>query len=298
MFASSFKNSSKSTSIEKLMNSKYKVLKFKSNQFEKVDDLISIEEPLEISIKFKDQDKWVNQILSITMRTPGHDEDLVRGFLFNEQIVQNIGHIESIKSFGDKVGQYKIQNKILATLNNSQNVNITKIKRDFLTNSSCGVCGKSSLDALEIIKKDKTSLTEPKLTKEVILQSPEVLRNSQSEFSKTGGIHASGLFASNGKLIAISEDVGRHNALDKLVGNILNNKLLNSKEQFITCSGRLNFELVQKVLMTNIGIMIGVGAPTSLAIDLASKFNMTLIGFVKKDSFNVYTNNQKVIIKP
>ena len=279
------------------MNSKYKVLKFKSNKFEEIDDLISIEEPLEISIKFKDQDKWVNQILSITMRTPGHDEDLVRGFLFNEQIVQNIGHIESIKSFGDKVGQYKIQNKILATLNNSQNVNITKIKRDFLTNSSCGVCGKSSLDALEIIKKDKTSLTEPKLTKEVILQSPEVLRNSQSEFSKTGGIHASGLFASNGKLIAISEDVGRHNALDKLVGNILNKKLLNSKKQFITCSGRLNFELVQKVLMTNIGIMIGVGAPTSLAIDLASKFNMTLIGFVKKDSFNVYTNNQKVIIK-
>ena len=279
------------------MNSKYKVLKFKSNKFEEVDDLISIEEPLEISIKFKDQDKWVNQILSITMRTPGHDEDLVRGFLFNEQIVQNISHIESIKSFGDKVGQYKIQNKILATLNNSQNVNITKIKREFLTNSSCGVCGKSSLDALEIIKKDKTSLTEPKLTKEVILQSPEILRNSQSEFSKTGGIHASGLFASNGKLIAISEDVGRHNALDKLVGNILNNKLLNSKEQFITCSGRLNFELVQKVLMTNIGIMIGVGAPTSLAIDLASKFNMTLIGFVKKDSFNVYTNNQKVIIK-
>ena len=279
------------------MNSKYKVLKFKPNKFEEIDDLISIEEPLEISIKFKDQDKWVNQILSITMRTPGHDEDLVRGFLFNEQIVQNISHIESIKSFGDKVGQYKIQNKILATLNNSQNVNITKIKREFLTNSSCGVCGKSSLDALEIIKKDKTSLTEPKLTKEVILQSPEILRNSQSEFSKTGGIHASGLFASNGKLIAISEDVGRHNALDKLVGNILNNKLLNSKEQFITCSGRLNFELVQKVLMTNIGIMIGVGAPTSLAIDLASKFNMTLIGFVKKDSFNVYTNNQKVIIK-
>jgi FdhD protein len=279
------------------MNSKYKVLKFKSNKFEEIDDLISIEEPLEISIKFKDQDKWVNQILSITMRTPGHDEDLVRGFLFNEQIVQNISHIESIKSFGDKVGQYKIQNKILATLNNSQNVNITKIKREFLTNSSCGVCGKTSLDALEIIKKDKTLLTEPKLTKEVILQSPEILKNSQSEFSKTGGIHASGLFASNGKLIAISEDVGRHNALDKLVGNILNNKLLNSKEQFITCSGRLNFELVQKVLMTNIGIMIGVGAPTSLAIDLASKFNMTLIGFVKKDSFNVYTNNQKVIIK-
>lgn len=279
------------------MNSKYKVLKFKSNKFEEIDDLISIEEPLEISIKFKEQDKWVSHILSITMRTPGHDEDLVRGFLFNEQIVQNITHIESIKSFGDKVGQYNIQNKILATLNNSQNINITKIKRDFLTNSSCGVCGKSSLDALEIIKKDKISLTEPKLTKEVILKSPEILRNNQSEFSKTGGIHASGLFLSNGELIAINEDVGRHNALDKLVGNILNKKLLDPKRQFIACSGRLNFELVQKVLMTNIGIMIGVGAPTSLAIDLANKFGLTLIGFVKNNSFNVYTNNQKVIIK-
>ena len=259
--------------------------------------MVSIEEPLEISIKYKEQDKWTSHILSITMRTPGHDEDLVRGFLFNEQIVEDIRHIDSIESFGDQVGQYNIQNKILATLNNSQNVNIAKIKRDFLTNSSCGVCGKSSLDALEIIKKDKTSLTEPKLSKEVIVQSPDILRNNQSEFSKTGGIHASGLFSSKGELIAIREDVGRHNALDKLIGTILKKNNLNPSNQYITCSGRLNFELVQKVLMTNIGIMIGVGAPTSLAIDLADKFNMTLIGFVKKDSFNVYTNKQKVIIK-
>ena len=279
------------------MNSKYKVVKFKSNTFEYVDDLVSIEEPLEISIKYKEQDKWTSHILSITMRTPGHDEDLVRGFLFNEQIVEDIRHIDSIESFGDQVGQYNIQNKILATLNNSQNVNIAKIKRDFLTNSSCGVCGKSSLDALEIIKKDKTSLTEPKLSKEVIVQSPDILRNNQSEFSKTGGIHASGLFSSKGELIAIREDVGRHNALDKLIGTILKTNNLNPSNQYITCSGRLNFELVQKVLMTNIGIMIGVCAPTSLAIDLADKFNMTLIGFVKKDSFNVYTNKQKVIIK-
>ena len=118
------------------MNSKYKVLKFKSNNFKNVDDLVSIEEPLEISIKYKNNDNWITQILSITMRTPGHDEDLVRGFLFNEQIVQDVKHIQSIKSFGAKVGQYKIHNKILATLNNSKNINITKIKRDFLTNSS------------------------------------------------------------------------------------------------------------------------------------------------------------------
>jgi len=278
------------------MNSKYKVAKFKSNQIENVDDLISIEEPLEISIKYKDSDKWISQILSITMRTPGDDEDLVRGFLYNEQIIEDINHIDAIESFGDKVGQYNIQNKILATLNNSQNVNIAKIKRDFLTNSSCGVCGKSSLDALEIIKKEKPSLSEPKINKNIIIQSPDILRNNQSEFSKTGGIHASGLFDRNGKLISIREDVGRHNALDKLIGNILKSNQLDPTTQFITCSGRLNFELVQKVLMTNIGIMIGVGAPTSLAIDLANKFDMTLIGFVKGDSFNIYTNNQKVTI--
>ena len=278
------------------MNSKYKVLKFISNKFENFEDLVSIEEPLEISLKFKENNEWVTQNLSITMRTPGNDEDLVRGFLFNEQIVQNIKDIESIESYGELVGQYNIKNKILATLNNSENVNISKIKRDFLTNSSCGVCGKSSLDALEIIKKDKTDSNEPKISKEVIVSSPNTLRSNQSEFSKTGGIHASGLFDVDGELINLREDVGRHNALDKLIGSSMINDQIEPKNQFITCSGRLNFELVQKVLMTNIGIMVGVGAPTSLAIDLANKFDMTLIGFVKKESFNIYTNNRKVII--
>ena len=278
------------------MNSKYKIVKFRENKFENVDDFISIEEPLEISIRYKEHDKWIKNSLSITMRTPGHDEDLVRGFLFNEQIIQSLNDIETIESFGEKVGQYNIQNKILVTLNNSENVNISKIKRDFLTNSSCGVCGKSSLDALEILKKEKTSKSSPKLSKEVLINSPSMLRENQSEFAKTGGIHASGLFSSNGNLISLREDVGRHNALDKLIGNSLISKNLQPNDQFITCSGRLNFELVQKVLMTNIGLMIGVGAPTSLAIDLANKFDMTLVGFVKEDSFNVYTNKQKVIV--
>ena len=279
------------------MNSKYKVLKYSSNNFEDVEDLVSIEEPLEISLKYKEKNKWIEQTLSITMRTPGNDDDLVRGFLFNEQIVKGINDIDSIESYGDKVGQYKIQNKILATLNNSENVNISKIKRDFLTNSSCGVCGKSSLDALEIIKTTKTNASDPKISKDVVIQSPNILREGQSEFSKTGGIHASGLFNSDGKLIALREDVGRHNALDKLIGCALEKKQFDPKNQFITCSGRLNFELVQKVLMTDIGIMIGVGAPTSLAIDLANKFDITLIGFVKRDSFNIYTNNKKVKVE-
>ena len=278
------------------MNSKYKITKFIKGKLENTEDLISIEEPLEISLKFKDEEKWITKSLSITMRTPGHDKDLVRGFLFNEQIITNIKDIENIESFGDKVGQYNIQNKILVTLNNSKNINISKIKRDFLTNSSCGVCGKSSLDALEIIKKDKTPKSNPKLSKKIIINSPSILKKNQSEFSKTGGIHASGLFSSDGSLISLREDVGRHNALDKMVGDSLINNYLKPNDQFITCSGRLNFELVQKVLMTNIGLMIGVGAPTSLAIDLANRFDMTLVGFVKEESFNIYTNNQKVIV--
>ena len=278
------------------MNSKYNVLKFISKKFEKVEDLVSIEEPLEISLKFKKDKEWITQNLSITMRTPGNDEDLVKGFLFNEQIVQSIDDIKSVESYGEKVGKYNIKNKILATLNNSKHVNISKIKRDFLTNSSCGVCGKSSLDALEIIKTDKTDSNEPKITKDVIISSSNTLKTNQSEFSKTGGIHASGLINTRGELINLREDVGRHNALDKLIGSALINDQIEPKNQFVACSGRLNFELVQKVLMTNIGIMIGVGAPTSLAIDLANKFDMTLIGFVKKDSFNVYTNNKKVIV--
>ncbi|MDB3931550.1 formate dehydrogenase accessory sulfurtransferase FdhD [Candidatus Pelagibacter sp.] len=277
------------------MHSKYKVNKFKSDTHEEKDDLISIEEPLEISLKFEKDNQTITQLLSITMRTPGQDEDLVRGFLYNEQIIKDIKHISSIEKFGDKVGQYNIQNKILVTLNDSSNVDITKIKRDFLTNSSCGVCGKSSLDALEVIKQDKTPKLEPKLNSKIIISAPDILRNNQTEFAQTGGIHASGLFNKDGTLINVKEDVGRHNALDKLIGNALINGQIDPSNQFITCSGRLNFELIQKVLMTNIGIVIGVGAPTSLAIDLANKFDMTLIGFVKKDSYNVYTNSQKVI---
>ena len=278
------------------MNSKYKVLQYKSQKINEINDFISIEEPLEITIRFKENEKWTKQTISITMRTPGNDEDLVRGFLFNERIIEENDFIEKIESTGEIVGDYKLKNKIVATIGNSKNIDIEKIKRNFITNSSCGVCGKTSLDTLEIIKKDNIIKSVPKISNKIIMQSPDKLRKNQSEFFKTGGIHASGLFSENGKVIAIKEDVGRHNALDKLIGYSLKKKLLNPSNQFITCSGRLNFELVQKVLMTDIGIMIGVGAPTSLAIDLANKFDITLIGFVKRDSFNIYTNNKKVIV--
>jgi FdhD protein len=252
---------------------------------------------LEIILKYNDKKTWVEKTISITMRTPGHDEDLVRGFLFNERVVEQINHIDNIELVGDTVGQYKLKNKAVATINNSENIDIDKIKRNFLTNSSCGVCGKTSLDSLEIIKKDKILKSIPKINHEIIMKSPLMLRQNQSEFVKTGGIHASGLFDKKGNVIALREDVGRHNALDKLIGLVLKENLLDNNSQFLTCSGRLNFDLVQKALMANIGVLVGVGAPTSLAVDLAKKFNMTLVGFVKDKSFNIYSNNERIIIK-
>jgi len=276
------------------MNSDYKVFKFRNNTLNELNDQISVEEPLEIIIKFKDKDKWIENTISITMRTPGDDEDLVRGFLFNERVIEKVEYIEKIESSGKPTDQYGIKNKITVTINNSENIDIDKIKRNFLTNSSCGVCGKTSLDSLEIIKKDKVLKSIPKITKEIIMSSPDKLRQNQSEFSKTGGIHASGLFTAKGDIVAIKEDVGRHNALDKLIGHALDQKLLNTNTQFLTCSGRLNFDLVQKALMANIGVLIGVGAPTSLAIDLANRFDMTLVGFVKGDSFNIYSSSERI----
>jgi len=278
------------------MNSNYKVIKFRSNNAKEVEDQISIEEPLEIIIRFKNKNSWVDNTISITMRTPGDDEDLVKGFLFNEKVIEKIEYIEKIESTGKPTDQYGLKNKITITINNSENIDIDKIKRNFLTNSSCGVCGKTSLDSLEIIKKDKILKSIPKISKEIIMKSPDKLRQNQSEFSKTGGIHASGLFTDQGEIVAIKEDVGRHNALDKLIGHTLNKKLLNPSTQFLTCSGRLNFDLVQKALMANIGVLIGVGAPTSLAIDLANRFDMTLVGFVKEDSFNIYSNSERILI--
>ena len=279
------------------MDIKYNVSKYKDSKIQEVKDSVSIEEPLEMRLKFKKNGKWETQNISITMRTPGNDEDLIRGFLFNERIIENINQIESTEQKGGDVGDYNLKNTIEATINNIENLDIERLKRNFLTNSSCGVCGKTSLDSIEILKKEKLDLSFPLIKQDIIMKSPNLLKNKQSEFAKTGGIHASALIDENGKVIATREDVGRHNALDKLIGHTIQNKIMNPKKQFIACSGRLNFELVQKALMANIGLMVGVGAPTSLAIDLAKRYNMTLLGFVKEDSFNIYSNINRVIIK-
>ena len=278
------------------MDIKYNISKLKNSKLEEIKDAVSVEEPLEMRLKFKKNNKWHTENISITMRTPGNDEDLIKGFLFNERIVENIKDIEIVEHIGEVSGDYNLQNIIVATINKTDNLEIGKLKRNFVTNSSCGVCGKTSLDAIQIIKTDKLDPTIPRIEEKTILKSPKLLINEQSEFAKTGGIHASALIDKNGKVITIREDVGRHNALDKLIGYSISKNLINPSNQFIACSGRLNFELVQKGLMANIGVMAGVGAPTSLAIDLAKRFDMTLLGFVKENSFNIYSNKNRIIL--
>ena len=278
------------------MDIKYNVSKYKDSKIQEIKDSISVEEPLEMRLRFKKNDKWETQNISITMRTPNNDQDLIRGFLFNEGIIENLDEIDSIEQKGDDVGDYNLKNVIEATINNTKNLDIGKLKRNFLTNSSCGICGKTSLDSIEVLKKEKLNLSFPLIKEEIIMKAPKLLINKQSEFAKTGGIHASALISDNGDVISTREDVGRHNALDKLIGHTLNDKIIDPKKQFIACSGRLNFELVQKGLMANIGLMAGVGAPTSLAIDLAKRYNMTLLGFVKENSFNIYSNINRVIL--
>ena len=278
------------------MDIKYNISKLKNSKLEEIKDAVSVEEPLEMRLKFKKNNKWHTENISITMRTPGNDEDLIKGFLFNERIIENIKDIETVEHAGEVSGDYNLQNIIIATINKTDNLEIGKLKRNFVTNSSCGVCGKTSLDAIQIIKADKLDPSIPRIKEKTILKSPNLLINEQSEFAKTGGIHASALIDENGKVITIREDVGRHNALDKLIGYSISKNLINPSNQFIACSGRLNFELVQKGLMANIGVMAGVGAPTSLAIDLAKRFDMTLLGFVKENSFNIYSNKNRIIL--
>ena len=277
------------------MNSKYKTIKYKQNKSSNSEDLISIEEPLEMVVRYKKKNKWIDNSISITMRTPTNDENLIIGLLFCEGIVHKISEIEKIEFLGEKVGKFDLQNKIRVTLNNSENLNNKHLRRNFLTNSSCGVCGKTSMDSLEIICKTKINKDIPKIKSSLITKIPNLLTQSQSEFSKTGGIHSSALFNKKGKSLVIEEDVGRHNALDKVIGHSLKNSIFDTKNQFIACSGRISFELVQKTFMANIGLLMGVGAPTSLAIDLAKRFDITLIGFVKSDSFNIYCGKNRIL---
>lgn len=256
-------------------------------------DLLAAEEPLEIRLQENGNRSPVPSSVSITMRTPGQDFELAAGFLFAEGIIESREDIVDISHCADPE-EPQVYNIVTATLRSGLTFDARRLERHFYTNSSCGVCGKAALEALEV-RGCSTLPLGLEVSQEIVRRIPETLRSAQSVFEQTGGLHASGLFDRYGKLLALREDVGRHNALDKVLGDQLLKGHLPLDSCLLAVSGRGSFELVQKALMARIPVMIAVGAPSSLAVELARSFRMTLLGFVKTSGFNIYAGAERVV---
>ncbi len=257
------------------------------------EDSLAVEEPMEIRIVFGPPERRTGRSLSITMRTPDHDFELAAGFLFTEGIVDRAEQILGFEFCGEIPEGRQRSNIVRVELDSQLNVQIQNLQRHFYTTSSCGICGKGSLEAIRStgVKPVDSPLT---VRAETIYQLSDRLREAQSVFQQTGGIHAAGLFNQSGELITQREDVGRHNALDKLVGNQLLEGQLPLHQHILVVSGRSSFELVQKAAAAQFPVMVSVGAPSSLAVELADEFGITLIGFASRERFNVYTHSHRM----
>lgn len=271
------------------------ITKVRGTTQQQTDDLLAVEEPLEIRLTYGPEDHRVEQNLAVTMRTPGHDEELVLGFLVSEGIVQHIADVLSIRYCENVKDEDERGNVIKVQLNPNCEFDPKSLERHFYTSSSCGVCGKTSIEA---VHQSSCFIIPPKVptfSSAVIHGMPDTLREAQAVFEYTGGLHAAGLFDRTGKLLFMREDIGRHNALDKLIGAALANKLLPLSTSMIQVSGRASFELVQKALMAGCPILSAVGAPSSLAVNLARSRGMTLLGFVRNNRFNVYSGDERML---
>lgn len=257
---------------------------FASNQAE---DLLAVEQPLEIKIVYGPENDRQQKNISVTMCTPGHDEELAIGFLFTEGIITGK---EDIMNCGAAAN-----NTVIATLRPGISFDPKKIERHFYTSSSCGVCGKSSIDAVKNVFTTNVEKDNICVNASVLTKLPDTLRKQQEVFEHTGGLHASALFDLNGNLLLTREDVGRHNALDKLIGASLMAGNVPIDNHILLLSGRASFELIQKAAMAGIKIVCAVGAPSSLAVELAKETNMTLIGFLRDGRFNIYCGEQRII---
>ncbi len=240
-------------------------------------DLLAVEEPLQILAG--------DRSLAVTMRTPGHDAELAAGFLFTEGLVRQARDIADIQCS---------RNTAVVTLTEGVTIDLEGAERNFYMTSSCGICGKASIEALETAGATILPRGVPQLDELLIRSLPALLRESQAVFNRTGGLHASGLFSAQGRLIVLREDVGRHNAVDKLIGRALLDGRLPLHEHVLMVSGRTSFELVQKAVMAGIPVLAAVGAPSSLAVKTATRFGMTLIGFLRDDRFNVYSGAGRI----
>ena len=253
-------------------------------------DNIIVEEPLGIRIVYSSATGRMKKNIAVLMRTPGQDEKLLAGFLFTEGILVHSQDIIAIRS------QPSDENAVEVTLKEGVVPKIHTVERNFYSSSGCGICGKASVDAIRTIVPFHPAKNNFQLPSSLFFTLPSKLRVAQELFQHTGGIHACALLDATGKMLSVMEDVGRHNALDKLIGEAWLQQLLPLQEHVLMLSGRAGFELIQKAAMAGIPVIASVGAPSSLAIETATEFGITLIGFLKNDRFNIYTHPERVIL--
>jgi FdhD protein len=251
-------------------------------------DWVAVEEPLEIVLESGPAEKRERRTLSVTMRTPGNDEELAAGFLLAEGVIRSLCDVRQVVPCGHP-------NAVRVELAPGVEVAFGSLERHFATTSSCGVCGKTSLDTLAMRNSPLPDADRPLLAPEVIHRLPATLRESQPTFDRTGGLHAAALFDAAGNLLAVREDVGRHNAVDKLIGSELLAGRVPLADRVMLVSGRASFELAQKALAAGIPVLAAVGAPSSLAVELATRFGLTLLGFVRDHRFNVYAHPGRLL---
>jgi FdhD protein len=263
-----------------------RVARLRDGAWSDADDVVAVEEPLEIRLAWQDGRKTETKSIAVTMRTPGNDFELATGFLYGEGILHSAEDVADISYCTDE-DEEQAFNIVRVTLRPGLRFDLSRLERNFYTTSSCGVCGKAALDALEV---EGCEALEPgfEVATDVIRGLPGKLREAQNVFEQTGGLHAAGLFDATGELIALYEDVGRHNAVDKLIGSRFLSGEAPLSEAVLMLSGRASFELMQKALVARIPVVAAVGAPSSLAVELSNAFNITLCGFVRADSLNVY----------
>ncbi len=253
-------------------------------------DLVAVEEPMEILLTYSTASGHMQKNIAVIMRTPGNDIELAAGFLFTEGIIQSKEAIEEIKHVAtdDNRVMVILKENVIPVLNNAE--------RNFYSTSSCGICGKSSIDVIRTTSLYQNEPVVISVYASSLYQLQDMLISQQETFNNTGGIHASALFSTDGELIMLREDVGRHNALDKLIGVCLINKNLPLSNHILLLSGRASFELIQKASMAGIQLVAAVGAPSSLAVEVARETGITLIGFLRNERFNIYTGEQRIIL--
>ncbi|MFT6396177.1 MAG: FdhD protein [Bradymonadia bacterium] len=255
-------------------------------------DAVAVEEPLEIRLGFQLGSSPVRRSIAVTMRTPGHDAELAVGFLVGEGLLSKASTVTDVRPCNDDPTVEGAQNVIRVDVENPNTEALSRLDRNFYTTSSCGVCGKASIDAIAVpVLHVDANFT---VDSELIPGLPARLRSAQTAFLATGGIHGAGLFDEGGTLLLVREDVGRHNALDKIVGRLFLDGELPASGRLLLLSGRASFELIQKALVAGIRFIAAVGAPSTLAIDLAARHDATLVGFVRDGGYNIYSGADRI----